>query len=145
MSNARSMNWQIILKLSILGLVVSIVSHFYHHPIITPGIWVSISMICSFCLIRKCSGKYFLHGFLLGATITLWGVLLKYIVFDGQVISGYRYNQMTNVVQKFYENQTLPRILINSSIIGVISGCFQGCITFIFRRIDQYLVRTKAR
>ncbi|MDB5278030.1 MAG: hypothetical protein JWR61_2985 [Ferruginibacter sp.] len=141
MIKPESINWKLILVLSFVGMVFSALFHFYNHRIFTPTIWLCLSMIFAFILIEQCFTKFFLHGFLLGITILLCSVLLKYTVFDGQIISGSLYNKMTNVTQKFSENQTLSRVLLRSFILCVLGGCFQGLITFVFHKADQYLNR----
>lgn len=141
MTKSESLHWKLILVLSSLGMAFSAFSHFYNNRIFTPIIWLCLSIIFAFILIKRCFTKFFLHGFLLGFTTFLCSVLLKYTVFDGEIISGSVYNQMTNVAQKFSENQTLSRVLLRSFVLCVFGGCFQALITFVFHKADQYLNR----
>src|ERR1044072_4530964 len=117
------MNWEIVLLLSIFGLVMGILSVNGYTQKIEPLIWLLGGMFSAFILARNVTSNIFLYAISLGL---LWGILnglLQSIFFD-------RYLEKNPKYKESYQKKlpVKPRffVLVAGSIIGIITGAAIG-------------------
>ena len=66
------MNWKIIFQLSIFGLIMALGTVQLIPERIEPFFWLAIFAFCAWVIAKVCSGKYFLHGFLVSMVNSVW-------------------------------------------------------------------------
>lgn len=125
------MNWQLLLLLSLFGLIIGILSVNGYTQRIEPLIWLLSGMLSAFILARNVSSQIFLYGIALGL---IWGVLnglVQSIFFDRYLQKNPRYKESYNK-----KMPVKPRIfvLIAGPIIGLITGATIGGLAILFQK-----------
>ncbi|SDT69557.1 hypothetical protein SAMN05216490_5034 [Mucilaginibacter mallensis] len=128
------MNWKLIFQLSLFGLImafgtVSLI------PEKTEGIfWVVIFIFCAYVIAKRCTGRYFLYGFLVSIFNSVWITLAHVIFYNSYIL---HHMDMAKMGDNMHVLSTHPRLLmiILSPIFGAIFGLFQGLFAFIASKI----------
>jgi len=125
------MNWKIIFQLSVFGLIMAFATISLIPNNIEPVFWLVIFLFCAFVIARVCTGKYFLHGFLVSVVNCVW-VTSAHLIFHASYIAHHK-----ALADAFAQIQgplsVHPRMLmaIVGTMIGLVSGLFLGLFAFI--------------
>ena len=127
------MNKKLIFQLSLFGLAMSIATVFFIPSIIEPVFWLIIFIICGYLIAKKCSGNYFLHGFLVSLLNCVWITSAHIILFNTYLANHVQEAEML----KQMPMPDSPRLmmLITGPVIGIISGLVLGLFAFIASKI----------
>lgn len=127
------MNWTLIFKLSLFGLVMAFATVFFIPSSVEPFIWLVISVICAYIIAKNCSSNFFLHGFMVSIINSIW-ITIAHIGFYHTYIANHP--KEAEMLSKMPSNLN-PKVLmlITGPIIGVISGLIFGLFAFIASRI----------
>jgi len=127
------MNWKLTLQLSVFGLImafatISLISQNIQWPF-----WLAIFIFCAYIIAEKCTGKYFLNGFMVSIFNCFWILLVHLICFKTFI----KHNPMPNNSQMPANVMIHPRIImvVFGIIIGVVSGLVLGLLAFIASKI----------
>ena len=98
-------------------------------PAIEPFCWLIIFVICAILIVRRCQGKYFLHGFLVSLVNCVW-ITGVHILFYHTYAANHP--QMVSMSQQ-WPLQQHPRLLmlIAGPFFGVAFGLVLGLFAFI--------------
>jgi hypothetical protein len=125
------MNLQLLILLSLFGLIIGILSVNGYTQKIEPLIWLLTGMFSAFILARNFSSQIFLYGVGLGLT---WGILnglIQSIFFDRYLKKNPKYRESYNkkmpVKPRFF-------VLIAGPIIGLITGATVGGLAILFQK-----------
>jgi hypothetical protein len=66
------MNWKLIFQLSLFGLAMAIATVSLIPQNVEPIFWLVVVLISAYLIAKKCTGKYFLHGFVLSLVNCVW-------------------------------------------------------------------------
>jgi len=129
------MNWKIIFQLSIFGLIMALGTVQLIPERIEPFFWLAIFAFCAWVIAKVCSGKYFLHGFLVSMVNSVWITAahiifrLTYLAHHPQAASLY-----TNLPASLQSHPRLAMV-ITGPIFGAGFGIILGLFSFIASKI----------
>jgi hypothetical protein len=66
------MNWKLIFQLSLFGLAMAIATVSLIPQNVEPIFWLVVVLLSAYLIAKKCTGKYFLHGFVLSLVNCVW-------------------------------------------------------------------------
>jgi len=127
------MNIKLIFQLSLFGLVMALGTISLIPAVIEPIIWVVIFIICAYIIAKSCTGKYFLHGFLVSLANSVW-ITAAHIIFAGTYLAHHPQQVPSNVIVPLI-NHPRMMMLIAGPIIGAVSGVVLGLFAFAASRI----------
>lgn len=126
------MNTKLILQLSLLGLAMAILTIWLPSSI-EPLFWIVIFVFCAYMIARKCTSKYFLHGFLVSLVNCVWITSIHIIASE---------TYLANHPQEAAMMSTMPMpdsprlmMLMTGPVVGIISGLVLGLFAFIASKI----------
>jgi len=124
-------NWLLILKLSLFGLVMAVATVFVIPASVEPFCWLAIFIVCAVVIARQRGGRPYLHGQMLGIVNSVWITAAHVIFFDRYVA------KHQAELQAFASAPLPPRAMmaIVGPIIGVISGVVIGLLAILAARI----------
>lgn len=125
-SSASSMNWKLILLLSMFGLAMGLATVFVIPPKVEPLFWLVIFVVCAYAIARQ-TRRPFLHGFLLGLVNCVWITSSHLLLFN---------QYLATHAQEAAMMQTTPfppkiMMAIIGPFIGLISGVVIGILALI--------------
>ena len=127
------MNTKLIFQLSLFGLAMAFATLSLIPPTIEPLIWLLIFVICAYLIAKKCTGKYFLHGFLVSILNSVW-IISVHIIFAGAYFKHHVQQVPQNVIIPLLNHPRLMMLIVGP-IIGVISGVVLGLFAFIASKL----------
>ena len=115
------------------GLGMALATIFFIPSNVEPFVWLAIFVLCAYIISKQCSGKYFLHGFLVSLCNSFWMTSL-HIVFSEPYLTNHPEMALMNVGTPMQDS---PRIMmvIMGPIIGALSGLFLGLFAFLAAKI----------
>jgi hypothetical protein len=128
------MNWKLILQLSLLGLVMAFGTVSLIPGTIESFFWITLFIICSYIIAKQCTGRYFLHGFVLSLFNCVW-ITIAHVGFYTTYVANHP--NMATMGASMHILTAPPRLLMTilSPIFGVVYGLFQGLFAFLASKI----------
>ena len=125
------MNWKLIFQLSLFGLIMAFATISLIPEHFEFIFWIVIFIFCAWIIAKRAGGKYFLHGFLLSITNSVW-ITIVHCIF----CLTYMNNHPDMSPDKMHMPLSLrdhPReiMLIMAPIFGAVFGVFQGLFAFV--------------
>ena len=130
------MPWNLILKLSIFGLVMGVATVFWVPSNIEPFLWILIFVICAYVIARS-SERPFFTGVLLGLANSVWITTAHLLLFSEYLATHLREAAM----MKSMPLHESPRLMM--ALTGPIVGLISGIIIGLFALLAAILVRPK--
>ena len=127
------MNWKLIFQLSLFGLVMAVATVFWIPSKIEPVFWLIIFVICAYLIAKNCSGKYFLHGFLVSLVNCVW-ITAAHVLFFTTYMANHP-EMRTMSAQMPLQSHPRLMMLIMGPFFGVIFGLVLGLFAFIAGKI----------
>lgn len=127
------MNWSLIFKLSIFGLVMAFATVYFIPSGIEPLCWLAIFIICAYLIAKNCSSKYFLHGLFVSIVNSVWITAAHILLFD-QYISNHA-QEAAMMSQMSIPGSPKLVMLMMGPLIGIMSGLILGLFAFIASKI----------
>jgi hypothetical protein len=127
------MNWKFIFILSLFGLAMAVATVFFIPSTIEPIFWLVIFVICAYLIARNCSGKFFLHGFLVSLVNCVW-ITASHIIFFSIYIANHP--KEAAMISKM-PSPGSPRLmmLITGPVVGIVSGLILGLFAFFASKV----------
>lgn len=122
------MPWNLILKLSIFGLVMGVATVFWIPSNVEPFFWLCILATCAY-LIGRSSVRPFFTGVLLGLANSVWITTAHLLFFDEYIARHLREATM----MKSMPLADSPRLMmaLTGPIVGLISGIIIGLLALL--------------
>ena len=130
------MNWKIIFQLSVFGLIMAFATVSLIPEKAEPVFWLVIFLFCAWVIAKVCTGRYFLHGFLVSIVNCIWITIAHTVFYDSYVAHhADMAAQMTKGMP--LSMQTHPRevMVIFAPVVGVACGIVLGFFSFIAAKI----------
>ena len=123
------MNWKLILQLSLFGLAMAFATVFWIPGNIEMLFWIPIFIICAYLIAKKCSSKYFLHGFMVSIFNSVW-ITSAHIIFYDTYIANHQ--QEAEMLTKM-PMPDAPRLmmLMMGPLFGILFGLILGLFAFV--------------
>ncbi len=127
------MNWNLILRLSVFGLVMGLATVFVIPSNVEPIFWLVIFLICAYVIAKTCPDKPFVHGLLLGIANSIWITAAHVLLFSSYVANHAQEMEM----MKSMPVPKHPRMMMamTGPVIGVVSGAIIGIFAIIAAKI----------
>lgn len=129
------MNWQLILTLSLLGVVVGLVSVFGFMGRLIWLLWLCVGGFCAWQFARKTRRYLFLHGFYLGIFIGVCASWVQAIFLPTYLSNNPGMAETFNGLPHNL-NPALV-LLIMGPIVGTVSGVVIGLLAIIAGKVAQ--------
>jgi len=128
------MNWKIILQLSNFGLLMAYATVYYIPSTIEPLFWLVIFIICAITIAKKCTGKYFLNGFMVSIFNCVWITAAHVLLYKTYIAN---HPEMLAMLEGDSPLKGHPRLMmaITGPVIGIISGLVLGLFSLIASKI----------
>lgn len=129
----KTLNFKLILQLSLFGLAMAIATVFVIPSNIEPLFWLLIFVVCAVVIARRCTGKYFLHGFAVSLANCVWITSFHILLFGSYLA---RHPQEA-AMMKTMPVPDSPRLmmLMTGPVVGVVSGVVLGLFAFIASKL----------
>jgi hypothetical protein len=127
------MNWRLIFQLSLFGLAMGILTVFLISSTVEPLAWLVIFVISAYLIATRTTGRYFLHGVLVGLANSVWVTASHVLLFHRYVASHPREAAMMLTMP-------LPRhprvmMLLTGPVIGLVSGVVLGLFAVVAAKL----------
>jgi hypothetical protein len=122
------MNWKLIFLLSLFGLAMALATISLIPMMIEPACWLVIFVVCAYLIAKYCSGKYFLHGFLVSLVNCIWITGFHLVFFNAYIEQHPRMMQMN--LFPFLENHHHWQMAFTGPLFGIASGLVLGLFAF---------------
>jgi hypothetical protein len=129
------MKKKLIFQLSFFGLFMAIARIFWFPWNIELLFWLLIFILCAIVIAKKCSGKFFYHGFLISLLISIW-LTIGQLVFYNKYISGHQ--QELDLISKLPDTYS-PRIAM--IIVGPFFGVMIGIVLGVFCVVAAKMIK----
>ena len=129
------MNWKLIFQLSLFGLAMGIATVYVISSKIEPAFWLVIFLICAYLIAKRCTGRHFLHGLLLGLANSVWITAAHVLLYD---------NYMAHHAQEAAMMQSTPLPFSPRgmmAIVGPVVGLLSGVILGLFALVAGKLIK----
>ncbi len=127
------MNWKLIFQLSLFGLVMAISTVYWIPSSLEPFFWLTIFIIYAYLIARNCTGKFILHGLLVGLCNSVWITTFHLLLYKTYIAGHPKEAEMLSATP-------LPKhprlmMLFIGPFFGAISGLVIGLLAFIASKI----------
>ena len=129
----KTLNWKLLIKLSLFGLVMAIATISLIPAAIEPLFWLVLFIVCAFFIAQKCEDRFFLHGFLLSMVNSVW-ITTAHVIFYRTYIA--HHPEMNNMPVHGH-----PRMMM--LLMGPVFGAFFGLVMGLFAYIASKALRAK--
>jgi hypothetical protein len=120
------MNWQLIVRLSLFGLVMGVATVYVIPSNVEPFVWLPVFGFCAYAIATSGSGRLFVHGLALGVANSVWITTAHILLFDAYVATHPAEAEMMTSMPL----PDSPRLMmaITGPVIGVVSGVVIGLL-----------------
>ncbi len=133
----NTINWNLIFRLSIFGLIMAILTISLIPQNTEPYIWIVVMIIIAFIVAKKAPGKYFLHGFFISIVNSIW-ITIAHVLYASTYLANHP--QMVSM------NLQMPLIMqqhqrTTMAVLGLPFGAVFGLILGLFCFIASKIVK----
>lgn len=127
------MNWKLIFQLSLFGLVMAFATVYWIPSKTEPFFWLVIFIICAYLIATKCSGNYFLHGFLVSLVNCVWITGVHVALYTTYMAN---HPDMAEMSAKMpMADHPRMMMLVTGPIAGVIFGVILGLFAWVASKL----------
>lgn len=127
------MNKKLIFQLSLFGLAMSVGTVYWIPGNIEPFVWLPIFVFCAYVIAKKCSGNFFLHGFLVSLVNCIWITAAHIILADDYLPLHPEEVEMMTKMPVHPDPRVM--MLFVGPIFGVIFGLVLGLFSYIATKL----------
>jgi len=127
-----SIDWRLILTLSLFGLAMAIGTVSTIPSSVEPVIWLAIFVICAFVIARYRSRRHFLHGLLSGLLNSVW-VTSAHIIFFSTYIDHHP-KEATMMSSMPLPNSPRLMMALVGPLVGIVTGTIIGVLALVVGR-----------
>ena len=127
------MNWKTVVELSLFGLAMGIATVFVIPSTIEPLFWIAVFAISAYVIARRCAGREFIHGLLVGLANSVW-VTASHVLFFQQYLANHPQEAAMMSSMPAPDSPRLMMALVGP-VIGVVSGALIGLLALVARKL----------
>src|SRR5437762_1029803 len=127
------MNGKLIFTLSLFGLAMGTATVFVISSSSEPFVWLAIFLICAWAIARYATGRYFVHGLVLGLLNSVWMTASHVLMFDEYIANHPKEASMMSSMP-LPDSPKLMMALMGP-IIGAVSGMILGLLAIVARKL----------
>lgn len=136
------MNWKVIFQMSFFGLAMGISTVSLIPSKIEPLFWLAIFGFTAYFIASRCSGRYFVHGLLVGLANSVWVTASHILLFDRYIANHPQEADMMSSMP-LPDSPRLMMALVGP-VIGVVSGLVIGVFAVLAAKMVARLPSTAA-
>ena len=129
------MKWKLIFLLSLFGLAMAFATVFWIPQAIEPVFWLVIFILCAYLIVMNCTGRYFLHGLLVGLANCVWITIIHAVYFHTYM--GTHPMMASQMADMPMANHPLRLMTLTGIGIGIVSGLVLGLFAFIASKLNR--------
>jgi hypothetical protein len=129
------MNWKLIFQLSLFGLFMAVATVYWIPPHLEPVFWFVIFIIAAYLIARNCTGKYFLHGFLVCLVNCIWITAAHILLYKTYIMNHPAEDARMQSLPMPWSIHPRRMMLVIGPIVGIISGLILGLFAFVASKI----------
>ncbi len=124
---------KLIFQLSFFGLAMAFATISLIPQNVEPFFWLIIFIFCAYIIAKHCSGKFFMHGFMVSLVNSVWITAIHILFFQTYMANHPDQLSMMAELPMPYS----PRIMMLLSILpfGIVFGLVLGLFSFIASKI----------
>jgi uncharacterized membrane protein len=128
-----SLDWKLIVRLSLFGLGMAIATVFWIPSSIEPVFWLAIFLFCAYTIAKRCQSKFFLHGFFVSIVNCVW-VTGAHLTFASIYLANHPQEVAMSASMPLANH---PRLMmaITGPFIGIVSGVILGLFALVASKI----------
>ncbi len=134
------MNWKLIFQLSLFGLAMAFATVFWIPSKFEPAFWLVIFVICAYLIAKKCSGKYFLNGFMVSMFNSVW-ITGAHAALSATYIANHPDEVQMMASMPMPDSPRLMMVIIGP-LFGAAFGLILGLFSFIASRLTKKIEPT---
>jgi hypothetical protein len=122
-------NWKLIFGLSLIGLGMALATTYVVPMEVERWLWIVIMLFNIVMIVKFCSGKYFLNGFLVSIANCVWITSVHILLMDTYISNNPSYLDMLHQMPM----PDRPRVmaLMMGPVVGIIFGIVQGVLAWL--------------
>jgi len=128
------MNWKLIFQLSVFGLIMSFATLSLVSTSMEWIFWLVIFIFCAYVIAKVCTGKYFLHGFLVCLVNCVW-ITAVHGFFYSYYFAHHPEMAVSNGMPSYMIMHPRQMMLLFGPLAGAGSGLVLGLFAFIASKI----------
>jgi hypothetical protein len=129
------MNWKIIFQLSLFGLIMAFATISLIPEKVEPIFWLVIFAFCAWVIAKACSGKYFLHGFLVSIVNSVW-ITIAHILFRATYLAHHpQVASMSAAMPPPLATHPRLAMVIMAPVFGILFGIINGLFALVASKI----------
>jgi len=127
------MNWKTVVELSLFGLLIGIGTVFVIPSTVEPLLWIVVFVASAYVIARRCPGREFVHGLLVGIANSVW-VTAAHVVFFHQYLANHPQEAAMMSSMPLPDS---PRLMMSmvGPLIGIVSGALIGLLALLARKL----------
>jgi hypothetical protein len=129
------MNLKIIVQLSLFGLIMAFGTISLIPQKVEPIFWLVIFGFSAFIIARVCTGKFFLHGFILSLINSVWITAVHVLFYSSYAANHPDTVAMSNKLGVYLTTHPRLAMLAMAPVFGVLLGIIQGMFAIIAAKI----------
>jgi hypothetical protein len=128
------MNWKLVFKLSLFGLVMGIATVFWIPSSVEPFCWLAIFLISGFAIGRS-AGRPFITGLLVGLANCVW-ITGAHILFVGQYLASHA-REAAMMTSGPLPGSPRLMMAVTGPVVGVITGITIGLLGLLASKLAR--------
>ena len=129
------MNIKLIIQLSVFGLIMALGTISLIPEKIEPAFWLVIFIFCAVVIAKGCTGRYFLHGFVLSLFNSVWITAVHVIAYRSYAAHHPDIATMTDSMGAYLSTHPRVAMILMAPVFGIVFGLFQGLFAFIASKV----------
>jgi len=128
-----SIDWKLVLRLSLFGAAMGIATVFVVPSKVEPLLWLAIFALCAYLIAKRAPGKPFLHGLLVSLVNSVWITGSHIALAESYLL---RHPDEAAMLTKM-PLPDAPRLmmLMTGPVVGVVSGLVLGLFAWIASKL----------
>ena len=127
------MNWNLIVRLSFFGFLIGWASVSILTAPVEAVLWVGVCAFSAYTIAKKCSGRYFLNGFMLNMINAGW-VTGFHVIFYKTYLSAHPASDLMYSFLPFSDSPRLGMVIM-APVFGAFFGMLLGFFSFMISRL----------
>jgi hypothetical protein len=129
------MSWKIIFQLSLFGLIMAFATVALIPEMFEPVFWVLIFVFCAWVIAKVCTGKYFLHGFLVSMVNSIWITAVHAVFRETYVAHHPQAASMGASMPPYLATHPQLALALMAPVFGIMFGIILGSFSFLASKI----------
>jgi hypothetical protein len=129
------MNWKLIFTLSLFGLAMAVATVCWIPMNIEPIFWLAIFIICAAIISKRCSSRFFQHGFMVSMVNCIW-IIAAHVYWYKTYFANHPGMENMGAGMPM-GNHTRTMMVVMGILIGAASGIILGLFAVVGAKLRK--------